>query len=200
MAIYIYNRFHYSQSPYHLSVIVLSYSFYNLALYGFYKYRSFSWCFFTHLLKLFESILCGIFSICLQIVIGFLLSGFFSSPTFSFIQILPVLSPFIIKAYSMGPFLCHTTNILNCCFYCIVQWYKPPFLRFSNSLISHRHMKYLWNPSLTDLFFSVLLKTLSRQVFFSGFPLDWYYNSTGFFICQHYFSFLFILIYFDLLF
>ena len=58
----------------------------------------------------------------------------------------------------MGPFLCHTTNILNCCFYCIVQWYKPPFLRFSNSLISHRHMKYLWNPSLTDLFFSVFFK------------------------------------------
>ena len=30
LAIYIYNRFHYSQCPYYLSVIVLSYSFYNL--------------------------------------------------------------------------------------------------------------------------------------------------------------------------
>ncbi len=39
----------------------------------------------------------------------------FSSPTSRFIQILTGYLPsIIIKAYSMGPLLCHTTNILSC--------------------------------------------------------------------------------------
>lgn len=82
LAIYIYNRFHYSQCPYYLSVIVLSYSFYNLCFIRLpYKSWSFRWCFFTHLLNLFEfSVVSS--SICLQISI--ILSGFFFFSDFSF--------------------------------------------------------------------------------------------------------------------
>lgn len=35
MVINIYNRFNYSQYPYHLSIIVLSYSFYNPGLHSY---------------------------------------------------------------------------------------------------------------------------------------------------------------------
>ena len=113
LAIHIYNRFHYSQCLYYLSVIVLSYSFYNLCpIQLSYKSRSFSRCFFTHLLNFFEFYVVS-FSICLQISIISPGSCFFSD--FSFHpNFLPVLLPFILKAYSMGPSLCHTTDILNC--------------------------------------------------------------------------------------
>ena len=151
-------------------------------------------CFFTHFNNIFKyMVLC---SICLQFFYFYypvLFSPFILSES-----PLPAFLSIIIKAYSMGIFDCHTTNILIRWFYC-VHWIKPPFHKFPIN-ISHRHMKYLWNPSLTDLFFSVFFKTLSRQVFFSGSPLDWYYNSTGVFICQHYFWFLFVLIYFGSLF
>lgn len=59
----------------------------------------------------------------------FLLRFFLSD--FSFHSSLPVCLD-LDKAYSMGTVICHTTNILNCCFCYIVQWIKPPLLLLSN--------------------------------------------------------------------
>ena len=42
---------------------------------------------------------------------------------------LPAFLSIIIKAYSMGIFYCHTTNILIRWFNC-VHWIKPPFRKF----------------------------------------------------------------------
>lgn len=51
---------------------------------------------------------------------------------FSFHSSLPVCVD-LDKAYSTGTVICHTTNILNCCFCYIVQWIKPPLLLLSES-------------------------------------------------------------------
>ena len=58
------------------------------------------------------------------------------SPTFYLIQIpayLLFLSS-IVKAYSLGTFICHTTDILSNCFFYIVHWIKPPFLNIIHFL------------------------------------------------------------------
>ena len=60
----------------------------------------------------------------------FLLSGFFIFSDFSFHSIFAGLSFFMVKAYSKGTMICHTTNILNFKFCCCVQWIKPPFLKY----------------------------------------------------------------------
>ena len=40
----------------------------------------------------------------------------------------------IVKAYSLGTFICHTTDILSDCFFYIVHWIKPPFLNIIHFL------------------------------------------------------------------
>ena len=87
------------------------------------------------------------------------------SPTFYLIQIpayLLFLSS-IVKAYSLGTFICHTTDILSYCFFYVVQWIKPPLLMISKTIIS----------------FSIL-------------PLDYSYNITRAHICQYYFYLFYI--------
>ena len=93
-------------------------------------------CFFTHINNIFKYVV--FCSICLQF---FLSSGvYFLRLFYSSESPLPAFLSIIIKAYSMGIFNCHTTNILIRWFYC-VHWIKPPFHKFPIN-ISHRHMKY----------------------------------------------------------
>lgn len=84
------------------------------------------------------------FSICLQ-------KSYFirhpSSPVLYLIR-LPVYLSSMVKAYSMGTSICHTTNILNYCLFYTVQWIKPPF---------------------KQLFPDILLDSLSRQECFLDF-------------------------------
>lgn len=69
----------------------------------------------------------------------------------------------IVKAYSLGTFICHTTDILRYCFFYVVQWIKPPLLNdFQNYYI-----------------FPILL-------------LDWLHNITPFSICQYYFQYIYL--------
>ena len=58
---------------------------------------------------------------------------------------LPAFLSIIIKAYSMGIFNCHTTNILIRWFYC-VHWIKPPFHKFPINDISPTYeiFSYPW--------------------------------------------------------
>lgn len=53
---------------------------------------------------------------------------------FSFHSVFAGLSFFMVKAYSKGTMICHTTNILNFKFCCCVQWIKPPFLKISKPM------------------------------------------------------------------
>ena len=69
---------------------------------------------------------------------------------------LPAFLSIIIKAYSMGIFNCHTTNILIRWFYC-VHWIKPPFHKFPIN-ISHRHMKYFYPYKLFSFFIHIRYK------------------------------------------
>ena len=84
------------------------------------------------------------FSICLQ-------KSYFirhpSSPVLYLIR-LPVYLSSMVKAYSTGTSICHTTNILNYCLFYTVQWIKPPF---------------------KQLFPDILLDSLSRQECFLDF-------------------------------
>lgn len=59
-----------------------------------------------------------------------------SSPTTYFIQMPADLFFFIVKAYSKGIIICHTTDILSIRFFYVVQWIKPPLLNdFQNSYL-----------------------------------------------------------------
>lgn len=64
----------------------------------------------------------------------------------------------------MGTSICHTTDILSCCFAYTVQWIKPPFLIFP-FLISHRHMKYLPILSRQIVFFWIDIIIASAFLF-----------------------------------
>ena len=115
--------------------LCISMIFYSLSYMFIQIYYS---CFFTHFNNIFKyMVLC---SICLQFFY-FYYPVLFSPFIFIIIWIpLPAFLSIIIKAYSMGIFNCHTTNILIRWFYC-VHWIKPPFHKFPIN-ISHRHMKY----------------------------------------------------------
>ena len=68
--------------------------------------------------------------------VNLLLYPALSSPTFLSHPNTGLSLSSIVKAYSLGTFICHTTDILNCCLCEIVQWIKPPFLLFPNCCIS----------------------------------------------------------------
>ena len=79
---------------------------------------------------------CGIFILnmfckCFLFYTGYL---FFSDLSFLF-NLLTGFLWSMVKAYSTGTFICHTTNILIRWFYC-VHWIKPPFHKFPINDIS----------------------------------------------------------------
>ena len=88
--------------------------------------------------NIFE-LLCGII-LNMSANIIYIISGF-SSPTLFIIIITGYSLSSMVKAYSLGTFICHTNNILTCKFE-IVQWIKPPLTYISNFVIPHRHMNY----------------------------------------------------------
>ena len=67
----------------------------------------------------------------------------FSAPISLFILTYRLSS--MVKAELTGTFLCHTTNILTCWFFYIVQWIKPPFLNFQTL-----HLTNIWNRMFTN--------------------------------------------------
>ena len=62
--------------------------------------------------------------------VNLLLYPALSSPTFLSHSNTGLSLSSIVKAYSLGTFICHTTDILSNCFFYIVHWIKPPFLKF----------------------------------------------------------------------
>ena len=90
-------------------------------------------CFFTHFNNIFKyMVLC---SICLQFFIFIIRFYFLRLFLLLSESPLPAFLSIITKAYSMGIFNCHTTNILIRWFYC-VHWIKPPFHKFPINDIS----------------------------------------------------------------
>lgn len=66
--------------------------------------------------------------------VNLLLYPALSSPTFLSHSNTGLSLSSIVKAYSLGTFICHTTDILSNCFFYIVHWIKPPFLNIIHFL------------------------------------------------------------------
>lgn len=98
-------------------------------------------CFFTHLLIPWITAV-SLSSICSANVFSFI-PVIFSSPIYLFL--FNLLTGFLwsmVKAYSVGTSICHTTNILTIYRFWIVQRFKPPSFLFRSSL--SRQDFYRW--------------------------------------------------------
>lgn len=104
----------------------------------------------------------------------------------------------IVKAYSTGIDICHTTNILSFRFwYYIVQWIKPPSLLFPNlyltyiwNIIFYNPLKNGWHISFI-ICVSIFQESLSRQDSFLDFLWIDYIISSVFLFVNTIFNFLF---------
>ena len=94
-------------------------------------------CFFTHLLIPWITAV-SLSSKCFLFYTGYL---FFSDLSFLF-NLLTGFLWSMVKAYSVGTSICHTTNILTIYRFWIVQRFKPPSFLFRSSL--SRQDFYRW--------------------------------------------------------
>lgn len=154
---------------------------------------------FLYTFSKFLWILCGIFSICPQILI-------FLTRLLFLLRLL-VSSRFLPVTYLL---LLSRPILWDLCSAIPLTYWVVESITLSNGL----SLLFLIIFQILDISptYEISLKSFSNESFllrfknpFSsgfllGFPLDWYYNITEFFICQHYFKILFLLIHFILLF
>lgn len=111
-------------------------------------------CFFTHLLILWITVV-SLSSICSANVFSFLYRlSFLLRFIFFLFNLLTGFLWSMVKAYSVGTSICHTTNILTIYRFWIVQRFKPPSFLFRSSLSRQDFYRWFLRIFLSNLFYT----------------------------------------------